>query len=113
MGKAVRDISRRHLEALGYTVLCASNASEAEKTAQEHEGRIDLLQTDVVMPDRNGRQLYESLSAQQPGLRVLCMSGHTDNAIVRHGVLEEGIVFLQKPFEREDLAAKVRQPLEG
>jgi len=111
--EAVRGVGRRHLEALGYTVLCASCASEADEVAQGHEGHIHLVLTDVVMPDRNGRDLYESLAANQAGLKVLYMSGYTDNAIVHHGVLEQGIPFLQKPFEREDLAAKVRQALEG
>jgi PAS domain S-box-containing protein len=110
---AVRDVGRRHLEALGYRVLCAPSAREAEEIAQRHEGHIDLLLTDVVMPDRNGRELYESLAANQATLKVLYMSGYTDNAIVHHGVLEEGIPFLQKPFERDSLAAKVRQVLDG
>ena len=110
---AVRDVGRRHLEALGYRVLCAAGAREAEEIAQRHEGRIDLLLTDVVMPDRNGRQLYESLAAHHEGLKVLYMSGYTDNAIVHHGVLDEKTAFLQKPFERAELAAKVRQVLDG
>ena len=96
-----------------YTVLCAANAREAQDIAQGHEGHIDLLLTDVVMPDQNGRELYEAMTANQAGLKVLYMSGYTDNAIVHHGVLEEKTPFLQKPFEREDLAAKVRQALEG
>ncbi|MCD6415268.1 MAG: response regulator [Planctomycetes bacterium] len=110
---AVRGVGRRHLEALGYTVLCAASAREAEQVARAHEGRIDLLLTDVVMPDRNGRELYESLAANQAGLKVLYMSGYTDNAIVHRGVLKAGIPFLQKPFEKEDLATRVRQALEG
>lgn len=108
---AVRDITRRHLEGLGYTVLCASNAREAEGIAAKHRGRIDLLLTDVVMPDRNGPELHESLAAQHAGLRVLYMSGYTDNTIMHHGVVDEGIAFLQKPFERDGLAAKVREAL--
>ncbi len=110
--QAVRDIGRRHLEALGYTVLSAASAREAEQVAQGHKGQIDLLLTDVVMPDRNGRELYESMVASQAGLKVLYMSGYTDNSIVHRGLLEEGIPFLHKPFERESLAAKVRQALE-
>jgi len=110
---AVRDVGRRHLEGLGYTVLCASGPGEAEGVAQRHEGHIDLLLTDVVMPGKSGRELYESLRAQQPDLRVLYMSGYTGNAIVHHGVLEGGTLFLQKPFERKALADKVRQALEA
>jgi len=110
---AVRDIGRRHLEALGYTVLCTAGAREAEEVTRGHEGHIDLLLTDVVMPDRNGRELYEALAARRPGLKVLYMSGYTDNTIVHHGVLEGDIPFLQKPFERHSLADMVRQALDG
>ena len=110
--RAVRDVGRRHLEDLGYTVLCASCAREAEEVAAKHGKPIDLLLTDVVMPDRNGRELYEALAASQEGLKVLYMSGYTENAIVHHGMLEGGIPYLQKPFERKDLATKVRQALE-
>jgi PAS domain S-box-containing protein len=110
---AVRDVGRRHLEALGYAVLCASNAREAEEVAAKHRGPINLLLTDMVMPDRNGQELYESMAANQAGLKVLYMSGYTDNAIVHHGVLEEGVAFLQKPFERDSLAAKVRTVLDA
>ncbi len=109
----VREVCRRHLEALGYTVVSASTAREAEEVAAEHLGQFDLLLTDVVMPDRNGRELYEALAANEAGLKVLYMSGYTDNAIVRHGVLEKGIHFLQKPFERDSLAAKVRAALDA
>jgi CheY-like chemotaxis protein len=110
---AVRDVGRRHLEALGYTVLCASGAREAEEVAATHGEQIDLLLTDVVMPDRNGHDLHESLAAGQPGLKVLYMSGYTESAIVHHGVLDKNTPFLQKPLEREGLAGKVRQALEG
>ena len=65
------------------------------------------------MPDHNGRELYESLAAKRAGLKVLYMSGYTDDAIVHHGVLDEDTAFLQKPFERNKLAAKVRQVLDG
>jgi PAS domain S-box-containing protein len=108
---AVRDVGRRHLESLGYTVLCAADPREAEQAADRHEGPIDLLLTDVVMPDRSGRELYESMVARREELKVLYMSGYTDDAIGHRGVLEDGVAFLQKPFEREALAAKVRQAL--
>jgi len=110
---AVRAIGCRNLEALGYTVLCASCAREAEQVAQARRGRIDLLLTDVVMPDRGGRELHQSLSADRPELKVLYMSGYTENAIVHRGVLDKDIAFLQKPFEPADLARKVRQVLDG
>jgi PAS domain S-box-containing protein len=110
---AIRDVCRRHLEQLGYTVLAVANAAEAEEAAARHPGPIGLLLTDVVMPVHSGKELYESLAAKRAGLKVLYMSGYTDNAIVHHGVLDKGIAFLQKPFEREALAIKVRQALDG
>jgi two-component system cell cycle sensor histidine kinase/response regulator CckA len=110
---AVRDVGRRHLESLGYKVLCAAGPREAEEVAQKHKGQIDLLLTDVVMPERGGRELYEAMAAHRTGLKVLYMSGYTDDAIVHRGVLEKGVAFLQKPFERDDLADKVRQALEA
>jgi CheY-like chemotaxis protein len=109
----VRDLVARVLGWQGYTVLEAADGQEALRLARQHRGKINLLLTDVVMPDRNGRELYESLAARRAGLKVLYMSGYTDNAVVHRGVLEEGTPFLQKPFERDSLAAKVRQALDG
>ncbi len=111
--ESVRSVTRRQLEALGYAILCAANADEAEEVAAGHEGQIDLLLTDVVMPGKTGPELYESLATRHKGLRVLYMSGYTDKAIVDYGVIEEGIPFLQKPFETSALAAKIRQALTG
>jgi DNA-binding NtrC family response regulator len=82
------------------------------RLASEHAGRIDLLLTDVVMPGMNGRDLAKSLSSTCPGLKRLFMSGDTADIIARHGVMDEGAHFIQKPFSLKDLAAKLREALE-
>ena len=100
------------LESQGYTVLVAGSPAEAIRLACEHDGRIDLLLTDVVMPGMNGRDLAKSLASACPGLKRLFMSGYTADIIARHGVMDEGAHFIQKPFSLKDLAAKLREALE-
>ena len=78
----------------------------------EYERRIDLLITDVVMPEMNGRDLAKNLLSLYPRIKRLFMSGYTANVISHHGVLDEGVHFIQKPFSLKDMAAKVRQTLE-
>jgi PAS domain S-box-containing protein len=109
----VRDLVRDILAAWGYRILAARDGVEALEVAQSHEGSIHLLITDVVMPRLSGKALADQLRASRPGLRVLFTSGYTDNAIVQHGVLAEGVHFLSKPFELEALARKVREVLGG
>jgi two-component system, cell cycle sensor histidine kinase and response regulator CckA len=109
---AVRAVTRALLERLGYVVLEAPHGEAALHLAAKHHGPIDLLLTDVVMPGLGGRPLAERLLAARPELRVLYASGYTDDAVVRHGVLETGIAYLQKPFTSEALARKVREVLE-
>jgi YesN/AraC family two-component response regulator len=94
-------------------VIEASDGEEAIKVAQKNSGnKIHLLLTDVVMPGMSGRELAEMLAPQHPGLKILYMSGYTDNAIVNHGVLEEGVNYIQKPFTLDALARKVREVLD-
>jgi two-component system, cell cycle sensor histidine kinase and response regulator CckA len=105
----VCDTLRRH----GYAVLEAVSGKEALDIAARHDGIIHLLLTDVVMPDMSGRRVAQLLHDQRPDLRVIYMSGYTDDAIVRHGVLEPGLAFLQKPFSVDRLLRRVREVLDG
>jgi len=110
---AVREVACKALLAYGYTVLEAGDANGALALAADRGARVDLLLTDVVMPGLSGRALAERLLAERPGLRVLFMSGYTDDAIGLHGVLEPGTNFLQKPFAGETLVRKVREILDA
>jgi two-component system, cell cycle sensor histidine kinase and response regulator CckA len=109
----VRLLSRHILELYGYTVLEARGPEEALAMAEHYEGSIHLLLTDVVMPGGGGRLVAEQLSASRPGVKVLYVSGYTDDAVVRYGVLHAEAAFLQKPFTAVSLAAKVREVLDG
>src|SRR5437870_50706 len=110
---AVRAIARQALERQGYTVLAAPSGADALALAAQHGATIHLLLTDVVMPGMSGRDLADRLTAQRPGIRVLYISGYTDNAIVRHGMLEPGLAYLQKPFRPDALVRKVREVLDA
>jgi two-component system, cell cycle sensor histidine kinase and response regulator CckA len=105
-------LAHRALATLGYTVLQADRAATAIDIARRHKGPIDLLLTDVVMPDMNGRKLAETLRAARPGLRVLFMSGYPDGAITHNGMLEKGVAYVAKPFTTEAIARKVREMLD-
>ena len=107
----LRKLVCRVLREKGYTVLEASSGQEALRASAAHKGPIHLLATDVVMPELSGRETADILSLKRPETRVLYMSGYTDEAIVRHGILEEGVQFLPKPFTPEALARKVREVL--
>jgi PAS domain S-box-containing protein len=109
----VRDLVRTILEKNGYKVLEAHNGHEALKICNSHEGPIHLLVTDIVMPQMSGRELATISESIRPGIKVLFMSGYTENAIVHHGVLDPGTAFLQKPFRMESLTRKVREILDA
>lgn len=109
---ALLEMASRMLERLGYNVLAAGTPGEAVRLAQEHSGRIDLLLTDVVMPEMNGRDLAKNLLSIYPDIRRLFMSGYTANVIAHHGVLDEGVHFIQKPFSMKDLGGKLREALD-
>jgi two-component system cell cycle sensor histidine kinase/response regulator CckA len=109
----VRAVAQSILKRHGYDVLMARHAGEALLFCEQHKGVIDLLLTDVVMPQMSGPELAHRLEKDRPEMKVLCMSGYTDDSIVRHGVLEEKVAYLQKPLTTEALARKVREVLES
>ncbi len=109
---AVRKIARVTLQSLDYNVLEAANGKEAIRLCEQHPQPIHLLLTDVVMPEMGGRQVAEHLAACRPGIKILFLSGYTDDAVVRHGVFKAEVAFLQKPFTPTGLATKVREVLD-
>ncbi|MDD2852753.1 MAG: cache domain-containing protein [Desulfuromonadaceae bacterium] len=108
---AILTLTTQMLEKLGYTVIAASGPGEALSLVQEQSDRIDLLMTDVVMPEMNGLNLAKNLQSHYPNLKCLFMSGYTTNVIAHHGVLDEGVNFIQKPFSVAELATKVHEVL--
>jgi two-component system cell cycle sensor histidine kinase/response regulator CckA len=109
----VRRVAQHMLARQGYTVLVAEDGEHALRLAEAHQGQIQLLLTDVIMPRMNGHELWCTLRAQDPQLRVLYMSGHTDDVISCEGVLDEGVLFIQKPFSLSRLTSKVREALDS
>jgi two-component system, cell cycle sensor histidine kinase and response regulator CckA len=109
----VRSLTKEVLEKYGYTVLEASNGEEALRIAERHEGPLDLLLSDVVMPRMGGPELAQELLARRPAVKVLYMSGYTDHPMVRRGVVNAGVAFLQKPFTPTVLVSRIREILES
>jgi CheY-like chemotaxis protein len=108
----VRKFTREILELNGYKVIEATGGEEALRIAQEFDEKIDLLLTDVVMPQIGGRALANAIGITRPDIKVLYLSGYTDETMVQHGLLERATAFLQKPFTPQMLASKVREVLD-
>ncbi len=108
----VRKLALTILEQNGYTVITAKNGVDALLVLKAHDGPMHLLLTDVVMPEMNGRELFNRVTDEYPNLKVLYMSGYTDSVIAHRGVLDKGVAFIQKPFTVNDLASKVREVLD-
>jgi FixJ family two-component response regulator len=108
--ESVRDLVRIMLETKGYNVLAVAGAEEAERLCTDE---VDLLLTDVVMPEVNGRALAERLSLASPSMRILFMSGYSDEAVYRHGEISPNAAFIEKPFTDRTLARKVRDVLDS
>ncbi len=111
--ESVRRLARVVLEEHGYQVMAVSTCAEAVGRSNRHEGVIDLLLTDVVVPDGNGRAIAEQIGARRKDIKVLYMSGHTDDTVVHHGVVEGGASFIHKPFTTAALTRKVRETIDG
>jgi PAS domain S-box-containing protein len=109
--QSVRELVRDYLVGGGYCMLEASDGTQALKVAAAHPGPIHMLITDVVMPHLSGPELATTLSAERPNIKVLFISGYTDDTVFRHGVLEGGVAFLQKPFNLKALSQKIREVL--
>jgi CheY-like chemotaxis protein len=109
----VRRVAVLGLRAHGYTVLEAASGREALRLRGMHEGRVHLLVTDVVMPEMDGRQVADELKEHDPEMRVLYLSGYADESVLKHGVRENEVAFLQKPFTLTALSRKVRDVLDA
>jgi CheY-like chemotaxis protein len=108
----VRQVTSKMLQRQGYRVLEAAGGLEALKVCDSHREPVHLILTDVVMPGISGPEMAARAIQKHPGIKVLFMSGHTENTIVHHGVLEPGVAFLQKPFKYNDLICRVREVLD-
>jgi len=104
IGKLLSDA----LQPLGYSILLAPGPREAVELSDQHQDRIDVLLTDVIMPEMNGRKLAEILAPTRPGMKIVYMSGYTDDIIARHGIIDDNVMLLHKPVSPMELAEKLR-----
>jgi CheY-like chemotaxis protein len=110
--QSLRTIARLFLESKGYTILEAASGPAAIEMARQHTGQIHLLLTDVIMPGMSGRELAEAVAASRAGIKLLYMSGYTDELVTQQGILSPGLHLLEKPFTRESLLSRVRAVLD-
>ena len=109
---ALLEVSAKMIEMLGYKVIEATSPEEAIGFARTEKNEIHLLMTDVIMPGMNGRELGREITSLRPHIKCLFMSGYTSDVIGHHGVLDEGVHFLQKPFSAQNLSEKIHRALE-
>jgi PAS domain S-box-containing protein len=109
--EGVRIVTQSTLQNYGYKVIAATNGEEALRIYDEHEGKFDLILTDVVMPLMSGREMADKLREKDSSIKILYFSGYTDDSIVQHGVLDEGMEFIQKPYSHAELAKKIKSVL--
>jgi CheY-like chemotaxis protein len=109
--EGVRELAKEYLESCGYKVLVAQNGQAAIDLVSKHSGPIDLMMTDIVMPGLSGSDLAKQVKSLRPDIRVVYMSGYTDQAIIHHGILSSDVLLLQKPFTMSTLAHKLREAL--
>jgi two-component system cell cycle sensor histidine kinase/response regulator CckA len=109
---SILKLASKILKGLGYTVLTSEKPDKIMDLAEEHSGMIHLLITDVIMPEMNGRELSQQLQSLYPDIKCVFMSGYTADIIAHHGVLEEEVQFIPKPFSKRDLAITVRKALD-
>ena len=110
---SLRELTRRILAGLGYTVLISSHAAEAESVCRAFEGKIHVLLSDVIMPGGSGRDLVTRLIPLRPEMKIILMSGYADRGMEHHETLDGNLNFLAKPFSPHALAAKLREILDG
>jgi len=110
--EGLRNLAASTISDEGYQVVSAATGEEAVKIFSSNSAKFDLLVTDVIMPGMNGKKLAETLNKEEPGLKVLFMSGYTDDTIMHHGILDENISFIQKPFTPKLLLRKIRTVLD-
>ena len=111
--EAVRRLALLNLRACGYNVLAATDGQDALRVIEEYKGVIDMLLTDVVMPRSSGPELAREMRMRYPNIKVLFMSGYTDDAVVRHGLLHADVAFIQKPYTPSELVKKLRAVLDA
>ena len=109
--ESLRELIREILQANGYEVLEADDPMKAIETVERHEGAIHLLLTDILMPGMNGRALAQRVRERRPDIRVLYMSGHTEDSVAQNGLVEPGALLISKPFTQASLAQKLREAL--
>ncbi|MEJ2056020.1 MAG: response regulator [Calditrichaceae bacterium] len=108
----ILQMSKHFIESLGYNSILANSPEEAMRISKQYPDKIDILISDVIMPDMNGRELAENIQTERPEIKCLFMSGYTANVIAHRGIIDEGVDFIQKPFSLNSFGKKIREVLD-